>query len=267
MLVWILFALAGFFSPLDSTTGDQEDHEPLVIEGRTMGTTYRVIYFDPGRRRDFSASVDSLLVVVNEAINTYNAASDISRFNKEKRGICMTTPYLYQVLKVARKIHDLSDGAFDPTVMPLVNAWGFGPQKDSRPSPQEIDSLRKLVGFDQIKFSKKRVWKTRPHVQLDMGGIGQGFGADVIAGFLKHKGIRNMLVELGGEGVAFGKNLQKEKPWTIGILNLQLPVFVVVDEEYVDAFQVLGSLNGLAYAHHHKSSRKTVGGGAVRSKD
>ncbi|HET9487258.1 MAG TPA: FAD:protein FMN transferase [Chryseosolibacter sp.] len=194
-------------------------HEPLVIEGRTMGTSYRIIYFDEPRRRDFKVSVDSVLTRVNQAINTYDPESEISRFNRSESGIRLELPYLHDILRKAKKIFQASDGAFDPTVMPLVNAWGFGPGKLMEPTPHVIDSLKQFVGFDKIRFNKRVVRKSHPGVQLDMGGIGQGFGADVIGDFLRSKGIRHMLIELGGEGLACGKNLQKDKPWRVGILD------------------------------------------------
>lgn len=193
--------------------------EPIVVEGRTMGTTYRVVYFDEPLRRDFSAGIDSLLQLVNKAINTYDPNSEISNFNRSEKGICPELPFLFEIVAIAKKVHKSSGGAFDPTVMPLVNAWGFGPQRSSTPSPTRIDSLRKLVGFKNVFRSGKWLRKRKAGVQLDMGGIGQGYGADVIFQFLKSNDIKNLLVELGGEGISSGRNLQKDKPWTIGILN------------------------------------------------
>ncbi len=193
--------------------------EPIIIDGLTMGTTYRIIYFDKPQERNFKVSVDSLLVLVNKSINTYDSTSEISIFNRDSTGIIFQLPYFYASLKKADEIYRASGGAFDPTVMPLVNAWGFGPQKSGTPSARTIDSLKALVGFDQIKLSEKGITKYDSRVQLDMGGIGQGYGADVIFEFLKAKGIENMLVELGGEGLSCGKNLKKNKPWRIGILN------------------------------------------------
>lgn len=197
----------------------QAEVEPIIVEGRTMGTTYRVIYFDEPRQRNFTKEIDSLLFLVNASINTYDPASDISRFNRSKKGICPDLPYLFEIVATAKRVYKASGGAFDPTVMPLVNAWGFGPANSTSPSQQQIDSLRKLVDFDQVIRSGKRLKKRKPNIQLDMGGIGQGYGADIIYRFLESKHIEHMLVELGGEGVALGKNLKKDKPWTIGILD------------------------------------------------
>jgi FAD:protein FMN transferase len=193
--------------------------EPIVVEGQTMGTTYRLVYFDEPQERNFKREVDSLLLRLNKAISTYDPASDISKFNRSKRGIRPEFGYLPDILKSARDIYEASGGAFDPTVMPLVNAWGFGPQKHSVGAEAVVDSLRQLVGLDKVRFSNRRVCKKNPGTQLDMGGIGQGYGADVIFAFLKSRGIRHMLVELGGEGLAWGKNLKKDSPWTIGILD------------------------------------------------
>lgn len=188
------------------------------IEGETMATTYHVSYFDP-QNRNFKASIDSLLILVNKSINNYDTASEVSRFNRSAEGVDLKLPYLFPALTIAQKVFTESNGAFDMTVMPLVNAWGFGPAQKVRPDSTKIDSLKSLIGFEKISLSEKRITKSDPRVQLDFGGIGQGYGADVIAQFLKAKGIENMLVELGGEGLAFGMNLETKKIWEIGILD------------------------------------------------
>lgn len=192
--------------------------QPLRIEGETMATTWHVTYFDE-QQRNFKTAIDSILVEVNRSINNYDPQSLISQFNGAGSGMVVRNPFFYQPLKKAAAVYQLSNGAFDPTVMPLVNAWGFGPAKGDVPDSAAVDSLRSLVGFDKIGFSMDSVWKSDSRVQLDFGGIGQGYGADVIADLLRSKGITNMFVELGGEGVASGTNLQSGKPWRIGILD------------------------------------------------
>jgi thiamine biosynthesis lipoprotein len=192
--------------------------EPIKVEGKTMGTTYHVTYFD-SKNRDFKTSIDSLLVVVNKSINNYDSTSEVSRFNRSKAGIAINLPYFFPPVEKAKEIFQASDGAFDPTVMPLVNAWGFGAGKQINPDSAQIDSIKTFVGFDKVQFRKDSIWKSEPRVQLDFGGIGQGFGADVITDFLRAKGVSNMLVELGGEGMAVGKNIKTGKSWEIGILD------------------------------------------------
>jgi FAD:protein FMN transferase len=89
----------------------------------------------------------------------------------------------------------------------------------TRPDSSKLDSIRQFIGFEKIQFNQDSIWKTDPRVQLDFGGIGQGYGADVVTDFLKTKGITDMLVEIGGEGMAVGKNLSSGKPWELGILD------------------------------------------------
>jgi thiamine biosynthesis lipoprotein len=212
---------------------------PVKLEGQTMATTYHVTYFDP-QQRNFKASIDSLLVEVNRAINNYDSTSEISRFNASPRAFVFRSPHLRQCLVTAREVVMGSQGAFDPTVMPLVNAWGFGPKKGALPDSATVQSLLALVGFEKLQFNQDSIWKSDPRVQLDFGGIGQGYGADVIANFLKSKGIEHMLVELGGEGLAAGQNLQTQKPWEIGILDPNS----TYDHQFFKAF---ASLENLAF--------------------
>lgn len=191
---------------------------PIKIDGKTMGTTYHITYFDDDSR-NFKQSVDSLLVVVNKSINTWDSTSEISRFNKG-RSIRFNLPYLLPPLTISKQINQASGGAYDPTVMPLMNAWGFNQSRESaKPDSAAIKNIMAFVGFEKIHFNNDSLWKDDTRTQVDFGGIGQGYGADVITDFLKAKGIKNMLVELGGEGMAVGVNLQTGKPWELGILD------------------------------------------------
>jgi len=233
------------------------EKKPIRIDGRTMGTTYHITYFD-AQARDFKTSVDSLLLLVNRSINTYDSSSEVSLFNSGK-AIKFNLPYFYPVLNKSKEVFDASSGAFDPTVMPLVNAWGFGPAREAMPDSARIDSLKQLVGFTKILFNPDSVWKTDDRIQLDFGGIGQGFGADIITAFLKGKGIKNMLVELGGEGMACGANLKSGKAWELGIVdpnstheNQFLKAYVsLTDRSYTTAGNYFNyyEIDGRKYAH------------------
>jgi thiamine biosynthesis lipoprotein len=196
---------------------NKKAEEPIKIDGFTMGTTYVVTYFD-SQGRNFKHQVDSLLIMVNRSISTYDSTSEVSRFNKGTE-LAFELPYLYPVLKKSKEVFERSGGAFDPSVMPLVNAWGFGPGKNLTMDSARVDSLMTFVGFDKINLTSKGITKTDRRVQLDFGGIGQGYGADVIADFLRSKEINDMLIELGGEGLAIGENKKTNKPWTVGILD------------------------------------------------
>ena len=201
--------------------------DPLHIEGKTMGTTYHITYFDVDGR-NFKAQIDSLLLVVNQSINNYDSLSEVSQFNKNTSSFRFKLPYFYPPLKKSQEVFEASHGSFDPTVMPLVNAWGFGAGKVLNLDSARVDSLKAFVGFEKILLTADSVSKLNSKTQIDFGGIGQGYGADVITGFLQSKGITNMLVELGGEGVALGVNLQTGKPWEVGILD--------PDSDYVNQF-------------------------------
>lgn len=224
-----------------------------------MGTTYRILYFDERHHRNFGPAVDSILIKVNKSISTYDPTSEISRFNRSERGISTKDSYFCDLLHRSKAIYEASDGAFDPTVLPLVNAWGFGPDDADTLSQKKVDSLREFIGFAKVRISGKKIRKKMGGVQLDMGGIGQGYGVDMVFNFLKTKGISDMLVELGGEGMASGRNLAKGKPWMIGILdpnstreNQYFKAYVAVEDQ---SFTTSGNyfnyrmINGRKYGH------------------
>ena len=250
-----------FFSICTILIGQElpvSSHEPIRIEGLTMGTSYHITYFDK-QRRDFKFSIDSLLALVNKSINTYDPTSEVSIFNRSEKGVAFKLPYFYAPLQKANDIAISSGGAFDPTVMPLVNAWGFGPAKELIPTMAQVDSIKAFVGIQKIILTSDSVRKTDPRVQLDFGGIGQGYGADVVAEYLKSKSIDNFLVEIGGEGVAIGKNLYKRKAWRIGILDPNSTPENQFFKAYVEikdkAFTTSGNyfnyreINGKKYGH------------------
>ena len=191
--------------------------EPIEVDGSTMGTTYHIIYFDDDAR-NFKSSIDSLLAVFNQSLSTYIGDSEISAFN-EGNSFEFNLPYFLPVLEKSRAIERTSGGAFDPTVMPLVNAWGFGPGKKIKLDSLLLDSIMQFVGLEKVKFNADSVWKEDPRVQLDFSAIAKGYGVDVVLEFLKSKGVTNMFVEIGGEVSTRGQNIKLEKPWEVGILD------------------------------------------------
>jgi thiamine biosynthesis lipoprotein len=189
----------------------------LTVSGRTMGTTYHIIYFD-AKERDFRESVDSLLAVFNQSVNTYLEEAEITRFNTG-HSLRFNLPFFLPVLERSREIAAASHGAFDPTVMPLVNAWGFGPAEPMHPDSVAIDSILQFVGMDKVRFNDDSIWKSDPRVQLDFSAIAKGYGVDVVADFLKDQGVRNLFVEIGGEVVTAGTNINEKRAWRVGILH------------------------------------------------
>lgn len=186
----------------------------VTLSGNTMGTTYNITYLDPSER-DFKTSIDSLLEVFNQSLSTYIPDSELSRFNQSDT-LYFKLPYFLPVLQSSKTVYEITGGAFDPTVGPLVNLWGFGPSGPQLKDSVNIASMLGLVGFDKIFFDSASVRKSKPGMYLDFSAIAKGYGVDVVAEFLKGKGIENLLVEIGGELVARGVN-EKGELWKVGI--------------------------------------------------
>ncbi|WP_297336658.1 FAD:protein FMN transferase [Algoriphagus sp.] len=186
----------------------------INFSGQTMGTSYQITYLDQ-EGRNFQTEIDSLLAVFNQSLSTYIPDSELSRFNAGDT-LNFNLPYLPQVLEGSKKVFELTGGAFDPTVGPLVNSWGFGPGGPQLKDSVEINDLVRLVGFDQINWDQNQVRKEVSGLYLDFSAIAKGQGVDVIADFLLEKGIENLLVEIGGELVARGVN-DKGELWKVGV--------------------------------------------------
>ena len=120
------------------------------------------------------------------------------------------------VFRLSKEISENTQGAFDITVAPLVNAWGFGFKNESHITPTQIDSLLQFVGFRKIDFINGKIVKQDPRVILDCSAVAKGYGSDVIAQTFDRKGIANYMVEIGGEIVVKGVNPKGEK-WKVGI--------------------------------------------------
>ena len=190
---------------------------PLVtLQGTTMGPIpYSVKYLHPDAK-SYQAEVDSVLILFNNVLSTYIEESQISRFNNENE-VEFDNELFYEVLLKSDEVYTLTDGAFDPTVGPLVNAWGFGPGSEENILDSAfVDSLLLLVGFDRIRFDQQRASKPQDEMYLDFSAIAKGYGVDVVADFLESKGIKNYMVEIGGEVRCKGES-SKQKPWLIGI--------------------------------------------------
>lgn len=179
-----------------------------------MGTTYSIKYLSKDGT-GYQQEVDSLLFVFNQSLSTYILNSEISQFNRDTV-FYFELPFFLPVLKESKRVYVATDGAFDPTVMPLVRAWGFGPDQSQMPDSSKIDSLLQYVGFDKISFDSKMVTKSKPGVELDFSAVAKGYGVDVIGMWLAEHGISNYFVEIGGEVKCKGVN-NEGKSWRIGI--------------------------------------------------
>jgi len=193
----------------------------ILITGKTMGTYFR-IKFIPGRQVSkalWEKKVALRLKEVNARLSMYQKDSELSRFNRSPQGKAFHVSSDFQkVLLQCKTLYDLSHGAWDGTVKPLVDLWGFGTRKAEHTLPPEdkiADALNQ-VGFDKLVLKGRTLTKTAPGITLDLGAIAKGYGVDEIARLLRDGGIENGLVDIGGELAGFGKNKQ-HKPWVVGI--------------------------------------------------
>ncbi len=178
--------------------------EMVEITGTTMGTIgYSIKYFDENGE-NYKEQIDSLLLVWNMSLSTYIPESEISRFNNGSDCFEFESQYFLPVLMASKMVYEKTNGAFDPTIGPLVNAWGFGPEQSMVPDSGKVKSLLELVGYNKILFDEEKVCKDNPGIQLDFSAIAKGYAVDVVADFLNDKGIENLLVEIGGELICRG---------------------------------------------------------------
>ena len=180
-------------------------------EGMVFGTIYHITYQSD---TNYQKEIEAELQKVDNSLSPFNKTSIISRINRNEK--VKVDEMFSEVFQLAEKISGDTDGAFDITVAPMVNAWGFGFKTGNPPTRQTIDSLRAIVGFHTVSLQDGYVIKKNPKTMLDCSAIAKGYGTDVVARFLKKKGVQNFMVEIGGEIVVNG-NSEKLQPWRIGI--------------------------------------------------
>lgn len=194
----------------------------MVIRGQTMGTTFQVKLPDSGLDEEkLKADIDALLVEVNRQMSTYQKDSEITQFNQSRStdwvGISEDFGY---VLSVAQQISTWSDGAFDVTVGPLVNLWGFGPQAvpERIPPADSIRAQMANMGYHKLDLREDllAVRKQIPTMYCDLSAVAKGFGVDKVAGFLDDLGVDAYFVEIGGEVRVKGRNPTGAR-WRVGI--------------------------------------------------
>ena len=181
--------------------------------GFIYGTIYNLTYESP-EGKDLQLNVDSLLNVLDNSLSTFNKKSVISKVNTNEPVVLDS--FFVEVFERSIEINKWSDGAFDPTVAPLVNVWGFGFKHKEKVNQFLIDSILQYTSFDLIKIENGNIKKMNDKVMLDFSSIAKGYTVDVVASFLKENGCDNYMVEIGGEIVAKGKS-PSGRIWRIGI--------------------------------------------------
>jgi len=183
--------------------------ECTSVEGSVFGTFYHITY---GSK--VGLNIDSVLAEVDKSLSPFNKRSVITAIN---RNTSMRTDERFrEVFRLSMEVSEETNGAFDITVAPLVNAWGFGFDKAQEISEERIDSLLQFVGYRKVRLEGDTICKDDSRLMLDCSAVAKGYGVDVVAQFLRSQGIKDYMVEIGGEVAVRGKN-PKGEDWHIGI--------------------------------------------------
>ena len=185
----------------------------IVLEGLAQGSYYAVTYYDE-QNRNFQQEIDSIFHAVDMSVNLWVDSSVISKVNRNEEVVL--DDIFIDNFNIAQEAAKLSNGYFDPTISPIVAAWGFSYKTGDTITPQLIDSLRQLVDYRKIRIEDGKIVKENPAMQLDFNAIAQGYTSDLIASFLDSRGVKNYLVDTGGEIMACGGK-PNGKPWIVGI--------------------------------------------------
>jgi thiamine biosynthesis lipoprotein len=228
------------------------------IHGFIQGTTYNITY-QYKKKKDLHPEIDTILHNFDKSLSTYDPKSIISRINYNDPSV-LADDLFTEVFKKSAEVNQKSDGAFDITVAPIVNAWGFGFKPGINVDSSLIDSLMQFVGMKKVHMEGNRVIKENPSVMLDVNAIAQGFSVDIICRYFDKKKIKNYLVEIGGELRSKGVN-SKNEDWIIGIdkpvdgnqiAGQSLQAIVKIKDKALSTsgnYRKFYEKNGVKYAH------------------
>ena len=213
--IWFLFLIL-------MISCEKERPYKSFFQGQAFGTTFSIQVYSINEI-EFEKGIDSVLSKVNNSVSTYIPESDISKINNGNTAIIVDDVFIDN-FNISAEVYEKTGGFFDPTIGVLRNAYGFGDAN----SIEEIDSLAldsmmKFVGFNKVKLtSENKIEKLYPEIYIDFNAVAKGYGIDLIGSYLDSKGVNNYLIELGGEILAKGKNVEKNKSWLVGIENVNL---------------------------------------------
>lgn len=219
-------------------------------EGMVWHTTYHVTYRSD---RDLTDSIVRILSDVGNSLNVFDSTSTVSKVNS--RDSVSVDPDFLRVYEMSRHISGLTDGAFDPTLGPLITAWGFGKGHKATSDTLHIDSLLAITGIGKTRIDHGRIIKGDPRIQFNFSAIAKGYGCDRIGEMLTRNGVADYLVEIGGEIRCSGFNPQGGK-WRISIDRPLLSDSVLHDSQCIIAF----SNHGLATSGNYRNFHRTESG-------
>lgn len=205
--------LAILFGIIVLLTSCNRQPKKIMLQGEAQGSYYAITYYDE-QERNFQHEIDSIFHAVDVSVNLWVDTSVISKVNRNE-DVTLDSIFIDN-FNIAQEAARLSDGYFDPTISPIVAAWGFSYKHGDSITPQLIDSLKQLVDYRKVRIENGVVIKENPAMTLDFNAIAQGYTSDLIASFLGSRGIKNYLVDTGGEIMARG-NKPNGQPWIVGI--------------------------------------------------
>ena len=206
-IVFLLFLIVGSIYIIRQQNTMPYQHNT----GQIFGTTYHITYQS---NKDLHREILQRLQLVDQTFSTFNDESIISKINRNEP--VKLNQMFIEVFDLAKTVSKDTHGAFDITVAPLVNVWGFGFKSGTPPTKAVIDSLRHLTGYEKVKLIGSKVRKQDPRIMLDCSAIAKGYGSDVVAQYLRSRDVENFMIEIGGEIVVQG-NSDKRLPWKIGV--------------------------------------------------
>ena len=208
--VWIASSLTLLAMTIASCV---KQPEKIVLQGLVQGSYYAITYYDE-QGRNFQKEIDSVFHAVDLSVNLWVDSSVICKVNRNEE--VELDAIFIDNFNVAQKAAELSGGYFDPTISPLVSAWGFSAKNGDSITPQLVDSLKRLVDFRKVRIEDGKLIKENPSIRLDFNAIAQGYTTDLVSALLDSKGIKSYLVDVGGE--IFARGVKPDgNPWVVGI--------------------------------------------------
>ena len=211
-LVWVASSLMLLAMTFASCA---KQPQKMVLQGLVQGSYYAITYYDE-EGRNFQQEIDSIFHAVDMSVNLWVDSSVICKVNRNE-DVALDQIFI-ENFEVAQRAAALSDGYFDPTISPLVSAWGFSAKNPQLPplTSHLIDSLKQLVDYRKVRIEDGKLIKENPAMKLDFNAIAQGYTTDLVGALLEAKGIKSYIVDVGGEIFARGTK-PDGKPWVVGI--------------------------------------------------
>ena len=231
--------------------------EKINFNGETQGTYYMVTYFDE-QHRNLQIEIDSILKDFDQSLSSWVPNSILSRVNRNESGVALDH-YFKDNFYLSERVSKETDGAFDCTVGPLIEAWGFGFRQKIELNQQMVDSIREFVGYEKVGIEDNVFVKADPRMEVSFNAVAQGYSVDILGDFLKSKGIKNFIIDVGGEVLANGSK-PNDGFWHVGIQKPTENQYGEIESEVIvslndKALVTSGSYrkyyekNGIRYSH------------------